>query len=147
MNLSNIDPATIDQCRFQLNGDMTATMAIVTLDGKLEILTDVPLTDAKDFQIRVEEAKQNRLDGKTIDLDPAENDNLPPASQNPCETCGQVHVTSGNPTCNCIFCYQYREIVHSGACAECASKRFGGIFEQMGTPIEAPTPAKQPWQR
>lgn len=147
MQLHDLNPTQIDQCRFQLDGDMTATVAIVTLDGKLEIISNVSMQDAREFQQRVEIAKQERLDNPGIQRDPAEDEPGPPVSQNPCEICGQVHATHGNPSCLCAFCYQYREIVHSGACAECASKRFGGIFEQLGTPLESSIPVKPPWQK
>lgn len=147
MILSTIDPTTVQQMKFQLAGDLTATVAIVFTDGRLDVFTDIPVVEARDFQLKVSQnpVQQSSVPRETVDLDPAENEPGPPAADSPCPTCGFIHPKDGNPHCICVFCFTYKEIVHSGACADCARTRWGGYFEALGTPIEGPAEIKPPW--
>ena len=147
MELKDVLPSNVAQIKFQLAGDMTATVALVMTDGTLEVLTGVNLKEAQAFQQSVA-ALPKKTPSETIHIepyDPHENEPGPPVSQTPCQMCGTVHTATGNITCICTFCYELREIVHSGACASCAKQRFGHYFEQLGTPLGATEPQKPPW--
>jgi hypothetical protein len=151
MELKDIHPSNVAQMKVNLAGDLTATVALVLTDGTLEVLSDVPLKEAKAFQLEVEatpkEGASEKIHSSTpaAPPDPHENEPGPPVSQTPCSICGLVHSPTGNITCICAFCYELREIVHSGACAACAKQRFGHYFEQLGTPLGSTEPQKPPW--
>ena len=146
MELSDIHPDNVAQIKINLAGDMTATVAVVLTDGTLEVLTGVNLLEAKTFQQAVESQPVKVASEKNhVEVDPHENEPGPPVSQAVCSVCGLVHAPTGNITCICAFCYELREIVHSGACAQCCKQRFGHYFEQLGTPLGTTEPQKPPW--
>ena len=135
------------QLKFQLAGDLTATVAILTTDGQLEVISGVPVREAKAFQELVDSLPKKTASEKihSQPLDPAENEPGPPLAQNPCGQCGLVHPSTGNITCVCQFCGEIRELVHSGACDGCCKHRFGHYFSQLGTPLGDTGPTKPPW--
>ena len=147
MELKDVLPSNVAQIKFQLAGDLTATVAIITTDGKLEVITGVSAREAQAFQQQVDSLPKKSASEiiHNEPSDPHENEPGPPVSQTPCGICGTVHSATGNITCICTFCYELREIVHSGACAPCAKQRFGHYFEQLGTPLGAAEPQKPPW--
>lgn len=147
MELKQIKPEDVAQVKFSLAGDMTATVAVVMKSGALEVITGANLMEAKAFQDDVD-SRPKEVASEIVHpepVDPHENEAGPPVSQTPCTVCGLVHAATGNITCICAFCYELREIVHSGACAQCCKQRFGHYFDQLGTPLGSTEPQKPPW--
>ena len=146
MELKQIEPENVAQIKFQLAGDLTATVALVLKDGTLEVITGVPVKEAKFFQQLVESQPKEAASEKVhVEVDPHENEPGPPVYQAVCSACGTIHSATGNISCLCAFCGDFKELVHSGACAQCCKQRFGHYFEQLGTPLGTLQEQRPPW--
>lgn len=151
MEITDIRPADVDQIKFQIDGDMSVTIALVMQNGSLEIITGASLQQARELQDQVKASKLDRREAEAVivppqELDPHENEPGPPVSQHPCEICGERHDAEGPLVCICVFCHRRKEIFHLGACQECVESKYGHYYEMMEIPIQQTAQKKEAWE-